>query len=143
MRFYVGVSSLLLSICILIFTILFFNYSDLFEKLFSFLLISFAVVLLLFSIRNLTTFFGYKRLIVKGLKVKARVVDVKRTIFSIKNSPNYILEVLYIHPKDHEYYKTYVDCFDVKKWNKNKVYKEDFVEIRVDPNDPSIALLQE
>lgn len=140
MRFYVGLISLVLSFILIILTILLIDYTDLFEKLFSALLYIISAVLMLVGIRNISTFYGYKRILLKGVRVKAKVINVKSTILAVKNAPKFILEVIYEHPKNHLKYKTFVDFYGDSDHNKYNIKENEFIEVLVDPKDPSVAL---
>lgn len=140
MRFYVGVTSMIFSIVLIISTILFIDYSDLFEKLFSALLYIISAILMLLGIRNLSTFYDYKRILMKGVRVKAKVLNVKSTILAVKNAPKLILEVIYEHPKNHLKYKTFVDFYGDADHMKYNIKENEFIEVLVDPKDPSVAL---
>lgn len=139
MRFLVGLLSIILSVSLIVFSILFFDFSSLIEKLSASVAFIAATILLLFGIESLNIYYDYRRIINKGLKTKAKIVDISRSLISIEHTPQYILEVLYEHPKNHKLYKTFVDFYGIENKNLNFETNE-YIDVLIDPKNPDIAL---
>ncbi|WP_322970122.1 hypothetical protein [Faecalibacter sp. LW9] len=139
MRFYAGISILILSLLLLLFTIFFFDFTILFEKLIAASFFIFAAVLFLYAIKVLSIYYDYKRVMKSGIKAKAKIIHVSRALEEFRDAPDYILEVIYEHPLTHSKYKTIVDAMD---WNKlkNSPKVNENIEVIIDPHDPTIAL---
>lgn len=140
MRFYIGVFSIICSIAIVIASILFFDFSDLFEKLSAFIFFAIAAGLFLVGTHNISIYLEYKRILKKGFKTKARIVHIKSTILAIKDTPKFILEVIYEHPFSHKHYQTFVDYYGEMK-NNLSIRENDYIDVVIDPENPTIALL--
>lgn len=139
MRYYIGLISVVASIALIIATIYIFDFSVLFEKLIAGFTFIVATFLMVFGINSITMFKQYKRILRKGVKTKARVIQIKRSIIGIKNAPRYILEVIYEHPLTHDLYQTFVDYSDEKKFD-YKPNEDEIIDIVIDPNNPNLAL---
>ena len=139
MRYYIGLISVVASIALIIATIYIFDFSVLFEKLIAGFTFIVATFLMVFGINSITMFKQYKRILRKGVKTKARVIQIKRSIIGIKNAPKYILEVIYEHPSTHDLYQTFVDYSDEKKFD-YKPNEDEIIDIVIDPNNPNLAL---
>lgn len=140
MRYYIGLCSVLASLALITATIYIFNFSVLFEKLLAGFIFIVATVLMIFGIHSITMFKQYKRVLRRGVKTKARVIQIKRSIIGIKNAPQYMLEVIYEHPLTHDLYQTFVDYTDEKKFD-YKPDEDEIIDIVIDPNNPNLALL--
>ena len=71
----------------------------------------------------------------KGVKVKAHIVEIKRTLLNVNHLPEYIVEVFYKHPKDNQMIYTEFEYFgDVNKNIEIKKGKE--IDILIDPQNP-------
>lgn len=140
MRFYAGISMLILSILLLICSIFFFDYNVLFEKLLAASLYIIVAFLFMYSIKILSIYYDYKRIMSNGLKVKAKIINVTRALVDIKDAPNYILEVIYEHPLNHSIHQTFVDALEWNKLKKSPKVNES-IDVIIDPQDPNIALL--
>lgn len=79
---------------------------------------------------------NYIRLVKQGLKVKAQVIDIKRTLLGVNNLPDYVVEVFYTHPDSKKiYYTEFEYSGDV---NTNDMLKKgNEVDILIDPQDPN------
>ncbi|WP_313377279.1 hypothetical protein [Chishuiella sp.] len=98
------------------------------------LIISLAIIHLgfkfIFDYRN------YIRLVKQGLKVKAQVIDIKRTLLGENNLPDYVVEVLYTHPSNKKvYYSEFEYSGDV--FNNEDLKKGHEVDILIDPENPN------
>lgn len=140
MRFYAGISILILSLLLLLFTIFFFDFTILFEKLIAAAFFIIAAVLFLYSIKILSIYYDYKRVMKSGIKAKAKIIRVSRALVEFKDAPDYILEIIYEHPVNHSKYQTFVDAICWSKFNNSPKVNES-IDVVIDPNDPSIALL--
>lgn len=139
MRFLIGLFSLIFGIGLIVFSILFFDFSNLIEKLCATFAFFLSTILILVGVNCFSTFYDYKRVLNKGLKTKAKIVDINRTLIAVKHTPKYILEVLYEHPKNHQLYKTFVDFYGIE--NKALDFKtNEYIDILIDPENPDIAL---
>lgn len=142
MRFYVGFINIIISLCIIVLTIYFLDFSILFENLIA--AICFVVGGLFFysGIWNLNEYYKNRRVKFNGLKVSAKILNINRTLLSVKNSPEFIIEVSYVHPVTAKKYVIYVDAYD-KNFKQNQNNIEHIVQILVDPKDPNSAQLIE
>ena len=139
MRFLVGVLCLTFGLGLIIFSVLFFDFSNLIEKLCASVAFIVSTILILIGIDSFNTFFDYKRIMNRGLKAKARIVEINRTLIAVKHMPKYILEVLYEHPKNHQLYTTFVDFYGVE--NKRLEFEtNEYIDVLIDPKNPDIAL---
>jgi hypothetical protein len=87
-----------------------------------------------FGLKNLTSYFDYNRLKNKGLKVKAQIVEVKRTLLNVNQLPEYIVEVFYNHPTDNKIVFTEFEYFG--DLNKNRyLQKGKEIDILIDPQN--------
>ena len=142
MRFYVGIINILISITVLGIAIVFLDYSILFEKLFGVLCFVISAMFLYSAIWNLNVFYKNKRVKLNGIQVKAKILNINRTILSVKNSPEFIIEVSYVHPSTQEKYQIFVDAYD-KNFDQRQDQIDHSVQILVDPKDPTSAQLVE
>lgn len=140
MRYYTGLISVLISITLIIGSIYIFDFTILFDKLIAGFIFIVAAILMVFGINSLKMFKQYKRVLRKGVKTKARVINIKRSILGIKNAPKYVLEIIYEHPLTHDLYQTFVDYTDQSKFD-FKPQEDELIDIYIDPNNPNVALL--
>lgn len=139
MRFLIGLISVFTSVILITFSSLFFDFDSLIEKLSAFVIFIFAGFLFLMGLNSFNIYYEYKRIINKGIKVKAKVIDISKSLISIENAPKYILEVIYEHPKNHKLYKTFVDFYGNE--NKDLRFKEDeYINVLIDPKNPEVVL---
>lgn len=80
-------------------------------------------------------YLNHSRLIKKGVKVKAHIIEIKRSLLGENHMPDYIIEVFYTHPSTRRTYYTDFKYFgDV---NENEVLKKGKdVDIFIDPKNP-------
>ncbi len=80
-------------------------------------------------------YLNHSRLIKKGLKVKAHIIEIKRGLLGENHLPDYIIEVFYKHPNTEKIYYTEFEYFgDV---NANEILKKGRdVDILIDPQNP-------
>ncbi|MBS7333947.1 DUF1574 domain-containing protein [Faecalibacter bovis] len=139
MRFYVGILSIVICLLILAIPIFFLDFTFLFEKLVGTLLLIISGLFLISGINNLTIFYTKRKVLNKGYKTKARIVKVQKTLLAIKSAPNYILEVIYEHPKNHKLYHTFLDYYASISEEKN-ISENQYIEIVIDPKNPDFVL---
>lgn len=142
MRFFVGFLSILVSILIVVFAVIFLNFSILFENLIAVICFIVSALVFYYGIWNLNKFYKNKRFRYGGIQVKAKILNIHRTILSMKNAPEFILEVSYTHPLSRENHVIHVDSYD-KNFDQNKGNRTHSVNILVDPKDPKSAQLIE
>lgn len=142
MRFYVGAINIFISLLIVGLTILFFNFSVLFENLLAALCFVVSALFFYSGIWNLNEFYKNRRVKENGIEVRAKIININRTILSMKNSPEFIIEVSYLHPFTKEVHRIYVDAYD-KNFDQHQDTIEHSVQILVDPKDPKSAQLIE
>lgn len=139
MRFYIGILSIITSLIILTVPIFLLDYSYLFEKLVATLLIVVTIFLLISGINNLSTFYKFRKIKNSGYRTKAKIIKVQRTLLAIKSAPNYILEVIYEHPKNHKNYQTYLDYYNDSQMGKDFLENQ-YIDIIIDPENPDIVM---
>ncbi len=135
-----GILGLLYSLSIIIFSVLFFDAKIEYDRYMLIILIAVALIIAIPAIRILLNFLNFKRISKKGLKINAKVVKVRRSLVGFKHSPQYILEVSYIHPKNNNRYQTRVKYYDMIDMS-TLFHENDIVSIYIDPKNPAIALL--
>lgn len=134
MKLYTGISLVILSLG-LVLLCKFLNFEFLFDKFLGFLILFSSLSASYFGVRNISDFFDYNRMINKGVKVKAHIVEIKRTLLNVNHLPEYIVEVFYKHPKDNQMIYTEFEYFgDVNKNIEIKKGKE--IDILIDPQNP-------
>lgn len=75
------------------------------------------------------------RLLKKGLKVKAHIIEIKRSLLGENHLPDYVVEVFYTHPNTEKIYYTEFEYFgDVNADERLKKGKD--VDILIDPQNP-------
>ena len=135
MKLYVGVGLVILSLS-LILLCNFLDFNQLFDKLLGFVILISSLLTAYFGVRRIFSFFDYNRIIKKGLKVKAHIVEIKRTLLSVNHIPEYIVEVFYKHPNTNQMYYTEFEYFgDVK--NNVSIKKGKEIDIIIDPQNPN------
>lgn len=139
MRFYIGILSIIASLTILMVSFFLLDFSYLFEKMVATLLFILAGFLIISGINNLTIFYKQRRVILSGYKTRARIVKVQRTLLAIKSAPNYILEVIYEHPKNHKYYQTFLDYYESFAEGNNPSENQ-YIDIVIDPANPDVVM---
>lgn len=84
---------------------------------------------------NLFDYLNHSRLLNKGVKVKAHIIEIKRGLLGENHLPDYIVEVFYKHPNTEKIYYTEFEYFgDV---NANEILKKGKdVDILIDPQNP-------
>ena len=134
MKLYVGVSLVILSLG-LVLLCSFLDFNQLFDKLLGFVILISSLLAAYLGVSRILSFFDYNRIIKKGLKVKAHIVEIKRTLLSVNHIPEYIVEVFYKHPTTEEMYYTEFEYFgDVK--NDVLIKKGKEIDIIIDPRNP-------
>lgn len=135
MKLYVGVGLVILSLS-LILLCNFLDFNQLFDKLLGFVILISSLLTAYFGVRRIFSFFDYNRIIKKGLKVKAHIVEIKRTLLSVNHIPEYIVEVFYKHPNTNQMYYTEFEYFgDVR--NDVSIKKGKEIDIIIDPQNPN------
>ena len=139
MRFYIGIICIITGALMMIASSIFLDFTILFEKLVAVLFFALSTIMLLFGLNNLYNYLDYKRVVKHGFKVKAKIIHIKSTVLKLKDSPKFILEVIYEHPFNHKSYKTFVDYYGEVKQNLN-VSENEIIDVLIDPKNPNIAL---
>ncbi len=134
MKLYIGIGYVTLSIG-LVLLCKFLNFELFFDKFLGFIILISSLTAAYYGGASITNYFDYNRIIKKGLKVKAHIVEVKRTLLIVNHLPEYIVEVFYNHPNDNKKVYTEFEYFgDVNKNTYLKKGKE--IDILIDPQNP-------
>jgi hypothetical protein len=140
MRLNEGILGLLYSLSLIIFSVLFFDYTVSYDRFLLVILLVIAIIIAIPALKIILNFLKYKRVTKKGIKIKAKVIKVRRSIIGFKHSPKYILEVSYIHPKNNKSYQTRINYYEMIDLS-NSIQENDIVSIYIDPKNPAIVLL--
>ncbi|WP_413532080.1 hypothetical protein [Empedobacter brevis] len=80
-------------------------------------------------------YLDHSRLLKKGVKVKAHIIEIKRGLLGENHLPDYVVEVFYKHPSTKQIYYTEFEYFgDVNASEILKKGKD--VDILIDPQNP-------
>ncbi len=134
MKLSIGIGAIVLGICAVL-VCCFLNFNLFFNQVLAFLLGIACILVFYIGIIHLIQYFQNNRLIKKGLKVKAQIIEIKRTLLGVNSLPEYIVEVSYKHPNNKKiYYSEFEYCGDVI--HDKKVKKGNEVDILIDPQNP-------
>ena len=113
----------------------FLNLDIFFNQLLGIVFLFCSLIMGYLGFNFLFDYLNHSRLVNKGLKVKAHIIEIKRTLLGEKHIPDYIVEVFYTHPNTDKVYYTEFEYFgDV---NSNEILKKGKeVDILIDPQNP-------
>lgn len=113
----------------------FLNLDVFFNQLLGVIFLLSSLLLGYLGFNFLFDYLNHTRLVKKGLKVKAHITEIKRSLLGENHLPDYIVEVFYTHPNTEKVYYTEFEYFgDV---NANEVLKKGKdVDILIDPQNP-------
>jgi len=135
-----GILGIVYSLSIVIFSLLFFDFTILIDKIMAIALFIVSIFIFIPAFKNVLFVIKCRRISKNGIRIKGKVVGIRRSLIGLKSKSKYILKVFYYNPKTHKNCYAFVgyngEISGINGFESNKD-----IDIYIDPKNSNIVLI--